>query len=128
MTIRRTIAAAVTTGVVFTVFLAFSYAQVATPNVKQSDKVLFGQAMTAMQKSEYVAARTPARNPHQEPSRFGLCASCEALHSRCVVRGRRFQASRGGISGLHYIFPGPVRGGASPIEDRFYPQKSKKLR
>jgi outer membrane protein assembly factor BamD len=26
--------------------------------VKQSDKVLFGRAMTAMQKSEYLAART----------------------------------------------------------------------
>ena len=58
MTIRRIIAAAVTTRVLFTLFLAFSYAQVATPNVKQSDKVLFGRAMTAMQKSEYVAART----------------------------------------------------------------------
>jgi len=42
----------------FSVFLGFSYAQVATPNAKQSDKVLFGRAMTAMQKSEYVAART----------------------------------------------------------------------
>jgi outer membrane assembly lipoprotein YfiO len=58
MTIRRIIASAVTTGVLFTVFLAFSYAQVATPNLTQSDKVLFGRAMTAMQKSEYVAART----------------------------------------------------------------------
>ena len=58
MTIRRTMAAAVTTGVLFTVFLALSFAQVATPNVQQSDKVLFGRAKTAMQKSEYVAART----------------------------------------------------------------------
>jgi predicted Zn-dependent protease len=58
MTICRTITAAVTTSVLFTVFLAFSYAQIATPNVKQSDEVLVGRAMTAMQKSEYVAART----------------------------------------------------------------------
>ena len=58
MTIRRTMAAAVTTGVLFTVFLTLSFAQVATPNVQQSDKVLFGRAKTAMQKSEYVAART----------------------------------------------------------------------
>ena len=58
MTIRRTMATAVTTGVLFTVFLALSFAQVATPNVQQSDKVLFGRAKTAMQKSEYVAART----------------------------------------------------------------------
>ncbi len=59
MTTRRTIAAAaVTTSMLFSVFLGFSYAQVATPNAKQSDKVLFGRAMTAMQKSEYVAART----------------------------------------------------------------------
>ena len=58
MTTHRTIAAAVTTGVLFSVFLGFSHAQVATPNVKQSDKVLFRRAMTAMQKSEYVAART----------------------------------------------------------------------
>src|SRR6202140_1541092 len=58
MTIRRTMAAAVTTGVLFTVFLALSFAQVATSNVQQSDKVLFGRAKTAMQKSEYVAART----------------------------------------------------------------------
>ena len=58
MRIRRTMAAAVTTGVLFTVFLALSFAQVATPNVQQSDKVLFGRAKTAMQKSEYVAART----------------------------------------------------------------------
>ena len=33
-------------------------AQLATPNVEQSDKVLFGRAMTAFQKSEYLAART----------------------------------------------------------------------
>jgi outer membrane protein assembly factor BamD len=57
MTIHRTIAAAVTTGVLFSVFLGFSHAQVATSNVKQSDKVLFGRAMTAMEKSEYLAAR-----------------------------------------------------------------------
>ena len=58
MTIRGTMAAAVTTGVLFTVFVALSFAQVAAPNVQQSDKVLFGRAKTAMQKSEYVAART----------------------------------------------------------------------
>jgi outer membrane protein assembly factor BamD len=57
MAIQRTIAAAVTTGVL-SMFLGFSHAQVATSNVKQSDKVLFGRAMTAMQKSEYLAART----------------------------------------------------------------------
>ena len=58
MTIQRTIAASVTTGVLLSVFLGFSHAQVATSNVKQSDKVLFGRAMTAFQKSEYLAART----------------------------------------------------------------------
>ena len=58
MTIQRTIAAAVTTGVLLSVLLGFSHAQVATSNVKQSDKALFGRAMTAMQKSEYLAART----------------------------------------------------------------------
>jgi TolA-binding protein len=58
MTIRRAIAAAVTTGVLFTLFVGFSYAQLATSNAKQSDKVLFGRAMTAMHKSEYAAART----------------------------------------------------------------------
>ena len=58
MTIQRTIAAAVTTGVLLSVFLGFSHAQVATSNVRQSDKVLFGRAMTALQKSEYLAART----------------------------------------------------------------------
>ena len=57
MAIQRTIAAAVTTGVL-SMILGFSHAQVATSNVKQSDKVLFGRAMTAMQKSEYLAART----------------------------------------------------------------------
>jgi outer membrane protein assembly factor BamD len=57
MAIQRTIAAAVTTGVL-SMFLGFPHAQVATSNVKQSDKVLFGRAMTAMQKSEYLAART----------------------------------------------------------------------
>jgi outer membrane protein assembly factor BamD len=54
MTIPRFIAAAVSTGVLFSVFLGFSHAQ----NVKESDKVLFGRAMTAMEKSEYVSART----------------------------------------------------------------------
>jgi outer membrane protein assembly factor BamD len=57
MTIQRTIAAAVTTGVLLSVFLGFSHTQVATSNVKQSDKVLFGRAMTALKKSEYLAAR-----------------------------------------------------------------------
>ena len=58
MTIRRIIAAAATSSMLFSVFLGFSNAQVATPTAKQSDKVLFGRAMTAMQASEYVAART----------------------------------------------------------------------
>jgi len=58
MTIQRTIASAVTNGVLLSVFLGFSHAQVATSNVNQSDKVLFGRAMTALQKSEYLAART----------------------------------------------------------------------
>jgi len=58
MAIQRTIAAAVTTGVLLSVFLGFSQAQVAGSNVEQSDRVLLGRAMTAMQKSEYLAART----------------------------------------------------------------------
>jgi outer membrane protein assembly factor BamD len=58
MTIQRTIASAVTNGVLLSVFLGFSHAQVATSNVNESDKVLFGRAVTALQKSEYLAART----------------------------------------------------------------------
>src|SRR5260370_40070904 len=57
MTIQRTIAASVTTGALLSVFLGFSHAQVATSNVKQADKVLFGRAMMALQKSEYLASR-----------------------------------------------------------------------
>jgi outer membrane protein assembly factor BamD len=58
MTNRRTIAAAVTTGVLFWTCMGFSNAQVAGSNVRLADKVLFARAMTAMHKSEYVAARS----------------------------------------------------------------------
>jgi outer membrane protein assembly factor BamD (BamD/ComL family) len=58
MTKRRAIAAASTLFVLLSVFLAFSHAQVATLNASDSDKVLFGRAITAMHNSEHVAART----------------------------------------------------------------------
>ena len=57
MTIHRIVAVASTTFMLLSVFLAFSHAQVATPNASESDKVLFGRATTAMHKSEYAAAR-----------------------------------------------------------------------
>jgi outer membrane protein assembly factor BamD len=58
MTMLRNIAGAVTAGVLFSLFLGLSHAQVASPNARQSDKVLFSRAVTAMEKSEYIAART----------------------------------------------------------------------
>jgi outer membrane protein assembly factor BamD len=58
MKIARTIVAGFSVAVLFSLFIGFSHAQVTTSDVKQSDKVLLGLAMTAMEKSEYVAART----------------------------------------------------------------------
>jgi outer membrane protein assembly factor BamD len=58
MTKHRAVAVASTLFVLLSVFLAFSHAQVATPNASDSDKELFGRAMTALHNSEYVAART----------------------------------------------------------------------
>jgi outer membrane protein assembly factor BamD len=61
--IRRTIAAAVTMGALFSVCLGFSHAQQAGSSksdvgVRQPDKVLFDRATRAMQQSEYATART----------------------------------------------------------------------
>jgi len=61
--IRRTIAAAVTMGALFSVCLGFSHAQQVGSSksdvgVRQRDKVLFDRATRAMQQSEYATART----------------------------------------------------------------------
>jgi outer membrane protein assembly factor BamD len=62
MMIRRTIAAAVTMGALFSVCLGFSHAQVASSKtdvgLRQSDKLLFDRATKAMRQSEYATART----------------------------------------------------------------------
>jgi outer membrane protein assembly factor BamD len=62
MMTRRTIAAVVTIGALFSVCLGSSLAQVANSktniDVRQSDKVLFGRAAKAMHQSEYATART----------------------------------------------------------------------
>jgi outer membrane protein assembly factor BamD len=62
MMIRRTIAAAVTMGALFSVCLGLSHAQGAPSKtevgVRQADKELFDRATKAMRHSEYATART----------------------------------------------------------------------
>lgn len=63
MMIRRTIAATVTMGALFSVCLGFSHAQQLGSSktdvgVRQPDKVLFDRAARAMRQSEYATART----------------------------------------------------------------------
>lgn len=132
MMIRRTIAAAVTVGALFSGCLGFSHAQAASPKTdiygKQADKALFDRAMKAMQQAEYARARALLatlinRHPDSDLVPPAKLSIADSLYTEGT-----FKQAEGGISGLRYIFPAPSGGGRSATENRSYPQESKNLR